>query len=95
VTSSHERSAHALLSDDALVVRADVALAELVEPLLPLHAAPPTRHEPRATIEVVAHEPSWAGRRTTATEASGYYDQGVRAWGLRPQGPTPTSEPNV
>jgi len=57
VTPAHGRSAHSLLTDDALVVRADAALTELVASWLPLHAAPPRQREPRATIDVVAYEP--------------------------------------
>lgn len=53
MTSPHERRTHSLLRDDALVVRADVALTELVASWLPLHAASPRRPEPRATIDVV------------------------------------------
>ena len=54
MTSPHERTAHSLLHDDALVVRTDVALAEFVASWLPLHAAPPRRQsESRATIDVV------------------------------------------
>jgi hypothetical protein len=60
VTATHGRSAHSLLSDDALVVRTDVAHTELVASWLPLHAAPPTRRELRATIDVVAEERSAA-----------------------------------
>jgi hypothetical protein len=58
VTSPPDRSVHSLLSDDALVVRTDVAHRELVGSWLPLHAAPPTRPEARATIDVVADEGS-------------------------------------
>ena len=57
MTPAHGRSAHSLLTDDALVVRADAALTELVASWLPLHAAPPRQREPRATIDVVAYEP--------------------------------------
>ena len=56
MTPARERSAHSLLTDDALVVRADAALTELVASWLPLHAAPPRRHAPRATIDVVADD---------------------------------------
>jgi len=56
VTSPHERSTHSLLRDDALVVRTDAALAASVGSWLPLHAAPPGRSEPRATIDVVTDE---------------------------------------
>ena len=48
----HEHSAHSLLSDDALVVRVESALAELVASWLPLHAAPAGGIAPRATIDV-------------------------------------------
>ena len=56
MTSPHERSTHSLLRDDALVVRTDAALAASVGSWLPLHAAPPGRSEPRATIDVVTDE---------------------------------------
>ncbi|MBW8768381.1 MAG: hypothetical protein JF589_01350 [Gemmatimonadetes bacterium] len=52
MTSPTEHLTHSLLSDDALVVRAEAALAGLVDPWLPLHATPTTRAEPRATIDV-------------------------------------------
>jgi len=59
VNAPHERSAHSLLSDDALVVRAEAALAELVASWLPLHATLPRSSPPRATIDVdVATESS-------------------------------------
>ncbi|HEX7978966.1 MAG TPA: hypothetical protein VF461_10215 [Gemmatimonadaceae bacterium] len=68
MTSPQQRAVHSLLNDDALVVRTDVALAELVESWLPLHAAPPTRPEPRATIDVVSDE---AGAASDADDVSG------------------------
>jgi len=55
VTSTRERVEHSLLHDDALVVRVDDALAPLVAPWRPFHAAPPRRtSEHRAAIDVVA-----------------------------------------
>jgi hypothetical protein len=49
------RAEHALLHDDALVLRVDEAVATLAEPWLPLHArAPRAGSAPPATIELVA-----------------------------------------
>jgi len=56
VTLPHPLVSHSLLSDDALVVRVDAALATLVEAWLPLHTAPPRDVAPRATIDVLADE---------------------------------------
>ena len=54
MTSHRERTEYSLLHDDALVVRVDDELAQLVAAWLPLHAAPPRRKsEPRASIDVV------------------------------------------
>jgi hypothetical protein len=57
MTAVGERVEHSLLHDDALVVRADRRLADIIGRWLPLHAAPVQRVAERgATIDVVLDE---------------------------------------
>jgi hypothetical protein len=78
MTARDERSVHSLLSDDALVVRTDVAHTALVAAWLPLHAAPPTRPESRATIDVVAEQGSAAAADSGAPLLLRFGDVHVR-----------------
>ena len=78
MTARDDRSVHSLLSDDALVVRTDVAHTALVAAWLPLHAAPPTRPESRATIDVVAEQGSAAAADSGAPLLLRFGDVHVR-----------------
>ena len=77
---------HSLLSDDALVVRTDAALAALVDAWLPLHAVPATVSAPRATIDVIVNEQC----QTPGQTPRGLTPSGLTPPGLTPPGLTPS-----
>ena len=65
MTPLRDRTEYSLLHDDALVVHADVMLAEIVGAWLPLHAtAPGVKARRRAVIDVVVEDPAAASTGT-------------------------------